>query len=152
VLQRLQAIQLAANPGTLTAQLASYADAVLRATVAAAQDERDEMHVYLAHAGDLAGSLALAGQATVWPLPLDEVEGELWLEVDRFAEARAAFERAAAAGRGARAVVGLARTLERQGEVSAACAAYRRAAAMTIADAVRPSVAAALARPACAKR
>ena len=38
-------------------------------------------------------SLAPGAQTRLWPLPIDEVEGELWLEVDRFTEARAAFER-----------------------------------------------------------
>jgi tetratricopeptide (TPR) repeat protein len=152
VLQRLRAIQVAAAPAALIAQLAGYADAVLRAAVAAAQDERDEMQLYLAHARDLAGSLALGKQSTVWPLSIDEVEGELWLEVDRYVEARAAFQQAAEAGRGARALVGLARTLDRLGEVTEACAAYRRADLMALAEAARQNVRAALARPACAGR
>ncbi len=133
-------------------QLASYAEAVLRAAVAAAQDERDEMQVYLALGRDLATSLALGAQTRLWPLPFDEVEGELWLEVDRFTEARAAFERAAAAGRGARGTIGLALTADRLKDVPAACAAYLRADTMSVADGPRQTIRAAAARLSCVRR
>ena len=146
VLKRLEALRISGTPTSLTVQLASYAEAVLRAAVAAAQDERDEMQVYLALGRDLAVSLALGAQTRLWPLPIDEVEGELWLEVDRFAEARAAFERAAAAGRGARGTIGLALTADRLKDVPAACAAYLRADAMSVADGPRQTIRAAAAR------
>ncbi|HQZ41009.1 MAG TPA: hypothetical protein PLH72_18440 [Vicinamibacterales bacterium] len=120
------------GPATsLDVQAAQYASSVVRAAVAAAQDERDEMQLYLVHAHGLAMSLAAGGVHHVWPLPFDDVAGELWLEVDRFVEARGAFAQAAAAG-GARSMLGLARTLGRLGEQGAACAAYRRARAMDL--------------------
>jgi len=152
VLKRLEALRISGTPTSLTVQLASYAEAVLRAAVAAAQDERDEMQVYLGLGRDLSVSLALGAQARLWPLPIDEVEGELWLEVDRFVEARAAFERAAAAGRGARGTIGLALTADRLKDVPAACAAYLRADAMSVADGPRQTIRAAAARLACVRR
>ena len=152
VLRRLEALRISGTPTSLTVQLASYAEAVLRAAVAAAQDERDEMQVYLALGRDSSVSLALGAQTRLWPLPIDEVEGELWLEVDRFAEAHAAFERAAAAGRGARATIGLALTADRLKDVPAACAAYLRADAMSVADGPRQTIRAAAARLGCVRR
>ena len=152
VLKRLEGLRVSGTPTSLTVQLASYAEAVLRAAVAAAQDERDEMQVYLALGRDLATSLTLGAQTRHWPLPIDEVEGELWLEVDRFAEARAAFERAAAAGRGARGTIGLALTAERLNDVPAACAAYLRADTMSVADGPRQTIRAAAARLACVRQ
>jgi pimeloyl-ACP methyl ester carboxylesterase len=152
VLRRLEMLRMSRTPISLTAQLASYAEAVLRAAVAAAQDERDEMQVYLGLGRDLAVSLGLGAQTRLWPLPIDEVEGELWLEVDRFADARAAFERAAAADRGARATIGLALTADRLKDVPAACAAYLRAETMSVADGPRQTIRAAAARLACERR
>jgi pimeloyl-ACP methyl ester carboxylesterase len=152
VLKRLEALRTSGTPTSITVQLASYAEAILRAAVAAAQDERDEMQVYLAHARTLSVSLALGQQMRMWPLPIDEVDGELWLEVDRFAEARAAFERAGVAGGGARATLGLAQALERLKDVPAACAAYRRAEAMPRAEPAAQVIRDALTRLACAGR
>jgi pimeloyl-ACP methyl ester carboxylesterase len=152
VLKRLEVLRVSGSPTSLSVQLASYAEAVLRAAVAAAQDERDEMQLYLGLGRDLAASLTLAAQTRLWPLPIDEVEGELWLEVDRFAEARAGFERAAAAGRGARATIGLALTADRLKDVPVACAAYLRADTMSVADGPRQTIRAAAARLACVRR
>jgi hypothetical protein len=128
-LARIAAVRAVRPATTLLAQMAAYADAVLRAAVAAAQDERDEMQVYLAHARTLADSLALAGITRPWPLPVDAVAGELWLEVDRFADARDAFARVADAGLAARVALGAGRALEQLKDGTAACVAYRRAAA-----------------------
>ena len=73
---------------------ARYAEVAIRAAVSAAQEERDEMALFLEHARDLSIQMALIGAPAQWPLPIDELEGELWFEVDRFAEARDAYERA----------------------------------------------------------
>ncbi len=73
---------------------ARYAEIAIRAAVSAAQEERDELALLLAHARDLSNQMALDRRAGEWPLPIDELEGELWFEVDRFAEARDAYERA----------------------------------------------------------
>ncbi len=108
---------------------ARYADVAIRAAVSAAQDERDEMEVFLAHARDLSDTMALAGAPAQWPLPIDELAGELWLEVDRYTEAREAYLRATRVKPTANAWVGLARASDRLGDVVAACAAYTQAGA-----------------------
>ncbi|HYB94502.1 MAG TPA: hypothetical protein VEC39_05990 [Vicinamibacterales bacterium] len=108
---------------------ARYAEIAIRAAVAAAQEEREEMMVLLAHARDLSKQMALAGAAPRWPLPIDEIEGELWFEVDQFAEARDAFERATQASPTPNAWVGLARAADKLGDAVTACRAYTSAQA-----------------------
>ena len=110
-------------PGTA----ARYADVAIRAAVSAAQEERDELTVLLAHARDLSSTMTLTGAPAQWPLPIDELEGELWLEVDRFAEARDAYLRATKLKPGANAWIGLARASDRLGDLVGACAAYTQA-------------------------
>ena len=74
---------------------ARYAEIAIRAAVSAAQEEREELGVLLAHARDLSNQMGIGGGTPPeWPLPIDELEGELWFEVDRFAESRDAYERA----------------------------------------------------------
>ena len=106
---------------------ARYADAAIRAAVSAAQEERDEMAVFLAHARDLSDTMALTGAPAQWPLPIDEMEGELWLEVDQYAEARDAYQRATKLKPTANAWIGLARASDRLGDLVGACAAYTQA-------------------------
>ena len=101
---------------------------MLPVEVAAAQDERDEMQLYLAHARPLAESLRLAHR-DAWPLTIELVEAELWLEVDRFAEARDAFARVTDPGLAARVALGRGQVMERLDDAAEACAAYRHAAA-----------------------
>ena len=88
----------------------------------AAQEERDEMALLLAHARDLSNQMALIGAPAQWPLPIDELEGELWFEVDRFTEARDAYERATKLKPTPNAWIGLARASDRLGDVVTACA------------------------------
>lgn len=123
VLQQLDAL--------ISREAARYADAAIRAALAAAQEERDEMAVYLAHARDLSNQMALSTSSARWPLPIDELEGELWFEVDRFQDAREAYERATKATGSPRAWLGLARVTRRFGDTPAACAAYKRIATAT---------------------
>jgi hypothetical protein len=106
---------------------ARYAEVAIRAAVSAAQEERDEMQLFLEHARDLSKQMALAGAPPLYPLPIDELEGELWLEVDRFADAREAYTRAVQARPTVNALVGLARASDKLGDVIGACAAYTRA-------------------------
>ncbi len=113
-------------PGT-TATHGSYATAVLRAATAAAQDERDEMQVWLEHARDLAMRLALTGDRARWPLPIDLVDGELWSSVDDYELAEASYARALAERDSAAGWRGLARARDRRGNRDGACAAYRKA-------------------------
>ena len=131
-LERIEQWREAASRGTtpreaIRALELGYADATLRAAIDAAQDERDEMAVYLLHARDLSRQLDLLGGAGRWPLPIDEVDGELWFEVDRYADSRDAYSRAADATNSPRAWIGLARAYTRLGDHANACTAYRHA-------------------------
>lgn len=123
--QRLKALD------SLPGSAARYADVAIRAAVSAAQDEREELDVFLAHARDLSDLMAIAGRPAQWPLPIDELEGELWLEVDRYTESREAFRRAIAVKPTANALIGLARASDRLGDVVGACAAYTQASTTT---------------------
>lgn len=131
-LERIELWRAEAARGTtprdaLRALEMKYADATIRAAIDAAQDERDEMTVYLVHATDLSQQLELLGGAARWPLPIDEVAGELWFEVDRYADSRDAYARAAETSNSPRAWMGLARAHAKLGDAPSACAAYRRA-------------------------
>jgi hypothetical protein len=106
---------------------ARYAEVAIRAAVSAAQEERDEMQLFLEHARDLSKQMALAGAPAQYPLPIDELEGELWLEVDRYPEAKDAFTRAVQGQPTVNALIGLARVNDKLGDVIGACAAYTRA-------------------------
>jgi len=121
-----------------------FAEIVVRAAIAAAQDERPEMGLLLDHARDLAARLAEEGRRALWPRPYNLAAGELWLEVDRYEEARAAYERAASFDNGAAALLGLGRALEALGRHSEACLALRKipASAGAIRDEARPLLAA----------
>jgi len=107
---------------------ARYAETAIRAAVSAAQEEREEMALLLEHARSLSDLLELAGTPAEWPLPIDELEGELWLEVDRFPEARDAYERATKARGTANSWIGLARASDKLGDTVTACRAYGTAA------------------------
>lgn len=109
---------------------ARYAEIAIRAAVSAAQEERDEMGLLLEHARDLSRQMALAGSPAQFPIPIDELEGELWLEVDRFETARDAYQRATEVSPSPNAWIGLARASDKLGDVAAACAAYTRLTGM----------------------
>ena len=106
---------------------AEYAETAIRAAIAAAQDERPEMELLLTHARDLSERLQLRGRRAEWPRTLNLLVGELWFEVDRFDDARVAYERAVSGEPSAAALVGLARAQSRLGQQTAACATYKRA-------------------------
>jgi tetratricopeptide (TPR) repeat protein len=126
VLERLDAL--------IVSLPARYADAAIRAGVSAAQEEREEMALFLAHARDLSNQMALTGATAQWPLPIDELEGELWFEVDRYAEALKAYQQATRVTGSPRAWLGLARIHVRLGDTAAACAAYRAIAAAKLGE------------------
>jgi hypothetical protein len=105
---------------------ARYAEIAIRAAVSAAQEERDELGLLLEHARDLSRQMGTgAGKPPEWPVPVDELEGELWLEVDRFTEAVAAFQRATQIRPSPNAWIGLARAADRLGDRVTACQAYQ---------------------------
>lgn len=112
---------------TLPNTSARYAEIAIRAAVAAAQEERDELELLLIHAADLSKQMGLAGAPAEWPLPIDELAGELWFEVDRFPESRDAYERATRVKPTPNAWIGLARSSDRLGDVVSACRAYTAA-------------------------
>jgi tetratricopeptide (TPR) repeat protein len=116
-----------ASPGTVTALEIEYAQTLIRAAIAAAQDERPEMELLLGHALDLVQRLEQRGAQAAWPRPFNLASGELWFEVDRYEEARTAFERAVQADASSAALVGLARAQARLGRVEQGCATLRRA-------------------------
>ena len=120
---RLQALDKFPNTS------ARYAEIAIRAAVSAAQEERDELRLFLAHARDLSKQMALAGAPAVSPLPIDELEGELLLEVDLFGEARDAYDRATKGRPTPNAWIGLARASDRLGDTVTACRAYTQAGA-----------------------
>lgn len=103
-----------------------YAQSAIRAAVAAAQDERPEMELWLTHARDLTERLSQRGRRAVWPRSFNLLAGELWFEVDRFEDARAAFARAVSADPTPLALVGLARAEARLDSWDQACATYAR--------------------------
>ena len=111
---------------------ARYADAAIRAAVAAAQEEREELALRLEHARSLSDLLALAGPPAEWPLPIDELEGELWFEVDRFTESRDAYLRATKLKPTPNAWIGLARASDKLGDTASACRAYAAAASQNL--------------------
>jgi len=82
------------------------------------------MALFLEHARALSQQMAVAGSPARWPLPIDELEGELWFEVDSFPEARAAFERATKSAPTPNAWIGLARSADKVGDPVTACHAY----------------------------
>jgi hypothetical protein len=106
---------------------ARYAEIAIRAAVSAAQEERDEMALFLEHARSLSTQMGLAGAPAEWPLPIDELEGELWFEVDRFPEARDAYARATKLKPTPNAWIGLARAADKLGDRVTACGAYQSA-------------------------
>jgi len=106
---------------------ARYAETAIRAAVSAAQEERDELALLLEHARSLSEQMRAGGAPAEWPLPIDELEGELWFEVDRFTEARDAYERATKIRPSPNAWVGLARASDRLGDTAAACRAFSAA-------------------------
>ena len=98
---------------------------VLRAAAAASQYERDEMAVYLAEALRIEGLLLDAGQPGPPVVTAHEVAGDLWLQVDRYEEARQAYLRAAErVGRTSLVRLGLARAAARLNDTASACREY----------------------------
>jgi hypothetical protein len=100
---------------------------VLHAAAAAAQTERDEMRLYLESASQLELVQEAAGLAGAPIVTAVEMTGTLWLRVDRYDEARRAYEEAERRhGATPRITLGAARASARLGDTASACAGYRR--------------------------
>jgi hypothetical protein len=121
----LQDIEAVADPGVALER--EYAVSAIRAAIAAAQDERGELSLLLDHARDLAERLTARGRPATWPRPFNLLSGELWFEVDRYAESFAAYDRVIRGDRSPAGYVGAARALARLGRLPEACAALRAA-------------------------
>jgi hypothetical protein len=120
-------------------EVAEIAGFVLRAAVAAAQSERDELSVLLAQALQVERGRGARGLGGAPLIAAHEVAGDLWLQVHRFDEAAAAFRVARGyAADSPRVTAGLARALARQNQVPQACEEYRRLTAQ--AGALRPAM------------
>lgn len=128
VLDQLKALTGTKDAGSAVFDLqVEYVETTIRAAMAAAQDERPEMELLLNHAADLVQRLEQRSVRPFWPRTYNLVVGELWFEVDRYEEARAAYARAVQADPSPAALVGLARAEARLGQMEQACAAYKRA-------------------------
>jgi hypothetical protein len=113
--------------GTVWQLHGAFAHSLIAAAMAASQDENAEMDLHLAHARSLSERLATSAYPAQWPCDIDEAEGELWLEVDRYADALRAFGRAIERGSTRPAVwLGLARSAARSGDTTLACRGYQR--------------------------
>ena len=84
------------------------------------------MALFLTHALDLAERLRARGRRAIWPLTFNLLAGELWFEVDRYEQAREAFERDIRASESPRALAGLAASLDRLGRHDESCRVLAR--------------------------
>lgn len=104
---------------------AEIARLVLQAAAAAAQSERDEMRLYLETAMQMEVIQGAAGLPGAPLVSATEIAGDLWLQVDRYEDARRAYADAVdRVGPSLRIMVGNARASSRLGDASAACASY----------------------------
>jgi hypothetical protein len=114
----------------------------VQAAIAAAQEEREELALLLGHALDLERALA-EGPIPVLPIPVDELAGDRWLDVDRDRDAlRAYLASLVRYPARARSLLGLARASAASGDAVMAREAYRSLLAFWArADADRPELA-----------
>ena len=105
---------------------AEIARLVLLAAVAAAEDERETMAIFLQAAADMAALQRAAGQPGAPSVSAFEAAGDLWYQMQGYEDAREAFTRGAVVvGRTPRVVAGLVRTAIRLGDGAAACLEIR---------------------------
>jgi hypothetical protein len=104
---------------------AEIARLVLQASAAAAQSERDEMRLYIESAMQMEVIQSAAGLPGAPIVTATEVAGDLWLQVDRYEDARQAYADAAdRLGPSLRNMVGSARASSRLKDVLEACRSY----------------------------
>lgn len=99
---------------------------LVRAAIAAAQEETPELELLIAHAESLERRLIDTDQIEVPLQPASEIAGDLWLQVYRDESARQAYRATLEAWpRRAGSLIGLARASARLGDDGAAKEAYR---------------------------
>jgi hypothetical protein len=104
---------------------AEIARLVLQAAAAAAQSERDEMRLYLETAIQMELIQGAAGLPGAPLVSTTEIAGDLWLQVDRYEDARQVYDDAAdRVGPSLRNMLGSARASRRLKNVLAACTSY----------------------------
>ena len=104
---------------------AEVARFVLRAAMAAAQSERDELSLLIEHAVDLEARRRAANLSAAPIITAHEAAGDLWLQVHRYQDARDAYLRARERmGSTRRVLLGLARTAVRLSDPATACDQY----------------------------
>jgi len=104
---------------------AEIARLVLQAAAAASQSERDEMRLYLETAMQMEVIQSAAGLPGAPIVSATEVAGDLWLQVDRYEDARQAYADAAyRLGPSLRNMLGSARASSRLKDVLEACRSY----------------------------
>ena len=105
---------------------AEIARFVLRAAMAAAQSERDEMSLLIEHAINLEARRRAASVPGAPVITAHEAAGDLWLQVHRYDDAWRAYARAAERiGPTRRVTLGLARAAVRMSDTTTACAQYQ---------------------------
>ena len=111
------------KPSTREAEIVTF---VLRAAMAAAQSERDDLSLLIEHAVDLEAKQQAAGLSLAPIVTAHEAAGDLWLQVHRYEDARRAYLRAGERiGWTHRVRLGLARAAARLADNAAACEQYR---------------------------
>lgn len=113
------------------------------AAIAGAQEEREEMALLLAQAAAKEDAIFTPGQPSYPVIPIHEVAGDLWMQVNRYADARREYQAALKRfPRRARALIGLARASAKAGDDRSARRAYTELLEMWKAvDADRPEIA-----------
>jgi hypothetical protein len=133
---RRSVARLDAAAGSAPARIAGF---VLRAAMAGAQSERDEMALYLEHATALERLQLRAGEPGAPLLSAHEVAGDLWLQVHRYGEAADAYALAAReVGTTPTVRLGLARSAARLRDPATACREYAALIAGRDPDAPEP--------------
>jgi hypothetical protein len=106
---------------------AEIARFVLRAAMAAAQSEREELSLLIGHAVDLESVRRSANLKGPPIISAHEAAGDLWLQVHRYEDARRAYLQAEdRVGTTRRVILGLARTAVRLSDSATACDQYQR--------------------------
>ena len=100
---------------------------IVRAAIAAGQEEHPELELLLSHASDLEERLLRSGQLVLPFAPIAEISGDLFFQANRFEQARLRYGDALLARPNrARSILGIARASVRLDDRAAATAAYKQ--------------------------